>query len=644
MEDVNNLQILSLGIFFTALFGLMLYIFGDKLQKYSRWIFFLVLAFFSGVVFYVAAGQEPTFAPVSWARGWVLPRDVAGAITVGLWVDAFTFVGLALALLLTALLGGFLSLAPKTIVWVRIVPAFLMSIAGFSICVTALTPWMVFIGLFLIILGGTVVLGATWKSNEDATLGIRFALERSSGLFCSIFGACILASSNSSLLLNQQSGSLEPLGAALLLLGFFFQFQSFPFSARRFSQAQVPLAVSVFISQILPGWAALFFLVRLEASLKGSGILWAYGWLCLLSAVLSTGEGLFQTRSTKGIAVWISAGFAFASALFAFAGAQAGFVWGIGVGLSGLSLSLLIGEQGRQEKAKKTGNKKDKIEASTRARFTVSRFFACAAGTGLLGFVSSIGGFHGFIHGLESAPVVVCYSIAIFLLVLLGWKNFFQLNRDTTVTELSLVQVIFSALLVVLSLSFVWDGSLFGGVVLDRADQLVPSVLKKVFSQVQNNTQRSESDLIALGGYWGMFFLAFLAAYWGFGRKKEVLVSFSNKFSRIFGVVEEGYGVDRAFLGALRLISYAGEQVYRIVDQRIWDRLLPNGLTRVIEKGSQAATLMDLRFFARLSGILRSGVEIPAKSLQLIQNGNVQWYLFFAVASGIALLLNFLKG
>ena len=38
---------------------------------------------------------------------------------------------------------------------------------------------------------------------------------------------------------------------------------------------------------------------------------------------------------------------------------------------------------------------------------------------------------------------------------------------------------------------------------------------------------------------------------------------------------------------------------------------------------------------------IRRGVEAPAKALQFIQNGDVRWYLLFAVGSGFLILLHF---
>ncbi|MGK5089848.1 hypothetical protein WDW86_20035 [Bdellovibrionota bacterium FG-2] len=639
MEDVNNLKILSLGIFGAILFGLSLFFLKKEFQKYTRWIFFFVLLFFFGVVLFVATAQDPIFAPADWSRGWVLPRDALGAITAGFLVDAQAFLGLFFATALTALLGGFLSIRADTPSWARVIPSFLVSLGGFSISVTALTPWMVFIGFFISVFGGAVVLGAKWKTDADSMLGVRFAWERSSGLFCSIFGACVLAATQPPLLLNHQVAGVEPLGGALLLLGLFSQFQSFPFSARRLAQRQVPLVASVLVAQVLPGWAVLFFLARFEPSLTGSTIVLVYGWISLFSAVLSTGEGLFQSESPRGITIWVSAGFAFASALFAFSGAQAGFVWGLGVGLGGISLSLFA-ENGRGQKTeKKTVNKQN-----NGLLVLISSFLSCAAGTGFLGFVSSIGGHQWFTQGLESAPMAASFSVALFCLAFLGWKNFFQLNRIQSGPTVPLVTAVLSLFVVSLSLSVFWDGTLFGGVVLEGADSIFPSILRKIFIQLRPIAQKSDMAIVASGGYFGIALFAFFTAYWGFGRKRDVLSDVAKKFVRMFGVVSDGYGIDRLFAGALRFLIFISERLYRRIDQVFWGRLLPAGFSRIIEKGSQVITVIDLRFFVRLSAALRGAVELPAKALQLIQNGNVQWYLFFAVASGIAVLLNFLKG
>jgi hypothetical protein len=52
---------------------------------------------------------------------------------------------------------------------------------------------------------------------------------------------------------------------------------------------------------------------------------------------------------------------------------------------------------------------------------------------------------------------------------------------------------------------------------------------------------------------------------------------------------------------------------------------------------------LDTELSERLVKFLRNGIDIPAKALQLLQNGDVQWYLLFALASGIAIFFHFLK-
>lgn len=44
-----------------------------------------------------------------------------------------------------------------------------------------------------------------------------------------------------------------------------------------------------------------------------------------------------------------------------------------------------------------------------------------------------------------------------------------------------------------------------------------------------------------------------------------------------------------------------------------------------------------------LNGGLSKTIRVPSKTLQLIQNGNVQWYLYFALGSGIVLLVHFIR-
>jgi hypothetical protein len=52
---------------------------------------------------------------------------------------------------------------------------------------------------------------------------------------------------------------------------------------------------------------------------------------------------------------------------------------------------------------------------------------------------------------------------------------------------------------------------------------------------------------------------------------------------------------------------------------------------------------MDGHLYEKSGSALRRGVEIPGKLLQLVQNGDVQWYLFFAMSCALAILIHFLR-
>ena len=53
--------------------------------------------------------------------------------------------------------------------------------------------------------------------------------------------------------------------------------------------------------------------------------------------------------------------------------------------------------------------------------------------------------------------------------------------------------------------------------------------------------------------------------------------------------------------------------------------------------------IADREIYAREESLLRKWVEVPAKALQLIQNGDLQWYLVFGIGMMIALLVHFVR-
>ncbi|MCM2322535.1 MAG: hypothetical protein NDJ90_04665, partial [Oligoflexia bacterium] len=93
----------------------------------------------------------------------------------------------------------------------------------------------------------------------------------------------------------------------------------------------------------------------------------------------------------------------------------------------------------------------------------------------------------------------------------------------------------------------------------------------------------------------------------------------------------------------LTALALLGEGVVGAIDVKAWREWLPRGIARAIERVAAAAAFVDSLLSARLRTGLAKAVELPARGLQLLQNGDVQWYLFFAIGSGVVMLVYYLR-
>jgi formate hydrogenlyase subunit 3/multisubunit Na+/H+ antiporter MnhD subunit len=169
-----------------------------------------------------------------WTRGWIGPRDLEGAITVGILEDPLGLAMIVLSSVLTLIFVSSRWLAPQG--EVRHYAGAVLGLSGVSLAWLSSTPWLAFIGIGIITLAGFVGLGVD-ENREAAEKISRFGRERAWGLIFAILGAAVLAGQRGAL--GFQLGFAFPAqrldsffdlaGGALLLTGLYLHLQPFPF-------------------------------------------------------------------------------------------------------------------------------------------------------------------------------------------------------------------------------------------------------------------------------------------------------------------------------------------------------------------------------------------------------------------------------
>jgi hypothetical protein len=641
-------SLLMVGVLTLMAGGLAAIIWGKKLPRQGDWLVglgLLTLFILTGLNWGVLSDEA--FTPQTWLRGWIWPKEETGAITVGVLRDSL---GLTLTTL-TALVAASLLLGPGTQARTQRADRFYASLsfstAGVALSWFALTPWLALTGLAITTFGGFLALGSQWAVEKEATLASRFGWERSWGLLLALLGLCVLAGGRAPLSLINASGvgswsaqSGNPLsdllGAGLLFVGALIQLQPFPFLGWVMSESDTPGPARIVLAQVFPAWSILALLIRLEPQLREVGVFPIWGWIGLVSALLTAAAGLFRHQWQSSLSAWTSAGFSLAVAVLAFAGPGPALCVAVGVGLGASALagfSAALEEGGT-----------DSSNHHLRGMWAkVGCGLAAASGTGFVGFLAAGGGLRWLtIVGTQPA-LLAASAFVFFLFAFLGWKSAWMAITCKGSTQAPWSAVLAPYLLVMLSLGVVWTGTASGSIIPGNPDRLFQSLLSLLFGAPGEAWGDEAGFVTASGLYWGASVLAIVLAYWTVGKKPEVWPSVSRSIPRISSFLASGYGVDVLFRRLLGILSAVGTWSVWLVDSKAWQGWVPMALATGLQRSASAIASADAKLSWQLGGVLRRPVEAGAKLLQLIQNGDVQWYLFFAVGSGIAILAHFMR-
>ena len=645
-DTVTLFSISILALFFC---GVIVFAVGKTLPGKGSWLIWaglVILLTCMGLDAGVFMKQEIEIK--SWKTGWIGDRESLGAITVGVLQDPL---GLTMGVLAT-----FVSIANlisqnsflRQLRSEQIYAAIAISTAGVALSWISLTPWLGFVGLLATMLGGFIALGSHATSHADSTLAARFLWERSSGLLLALFGTCILASARHALFLNQPGTWAAPdgdlvstwVGSCLLVSGVFFQIQPFPLLGWSVSDSEISLPIRTLLNQIFPIWAAFPILFRLEPHFRTLGLFPGIGWLVLIACVLTILCGLFQKHLRLGLGVWLNSGFCLSFAFLILSGPLSALALLIGTSLSGLCLAMVVSRDQDEN------GSEAKSETSDRNRVIVAQvltFLGTAGGAGMFGFVSATGGIRWIVEGLSLPGELPLFFITFSLFVLLRWKLTWEAMRNKKLWNQSYFELLSLFLVVLFSLGFTWTGTLSGGIFPDRSDAFLPSLFALFFGKHSMEFAPSVDYIYASSVYWGALFLGVMTAYWTSGRRDDQWQKIKIAVPKTTRFIAGGYQVDRVMTQVGQGLSWLGNQMTTYLDHRLWRILVPTHLSRVGSQFSTMVTTVDSYIVAGLNELMRKGIEVPAKILQLIQSGDLRWYLVFALGSGFALLSHFLR-
>lgn len=621
-----------------------LFLWGRRVPRQGDWL--MALAFALSFVGLSIAGIQLArlaFKPDVWERGWIWSRSELGSITIGIFADP-TGLAIALMMILAALVllsqRAYLNKEPRV---ERIYAALGFCFPGVALAWFSLTPWLAIIGLLFTVFGGFLALGARWDSLSDANTATRFAWERMSGILLCIFGACGLAANRISfgwmepveaLSTVQRSTAHDFMGASLLILGLYLQSQPFPLLGWLSSASQGLISIRVIFAQASTAVAAFGVLYRLEPQLRRIGLFPHFGWISLVSAFLALAMGLGQTSLQASLGAWLSAGMSLCVAALAFSGQASGLSLLFGVFLGVVAIASCFGVMDTSSSVTES--------ALRRGRWIkVIGFLGMCSATGMIGFFSASGIIHWITLSWKTPLQASVVLLVLFLFALLGWKLMWTQIRANRPVELSWFSIFCSFSFIGSSIALFWTGRITGGVFPSAYDQVFPSLLEYFFTNDDFAfPDRGLTGLIA-PGFLVIFLTALVSAFWVV--RKDASKDESQNPSGLRKKIVNGYGVDEFAKFLMDLFKRIGLGIESLVDQKIWSEWIPGAMSYSIRRISKISSDLDTEIYRRFFSVLKNGVEAPAKAMQFLQNGDVQWYLLLAVGSGIAMLIHFMK-
>jgi hypothetical protein len=599
-------------------------------------IFLIVLA-----VDYFFLSRDGNGIQKIWGRGWIGQHDLPGAITVGILEDSLGLVLSGFVAVLTLCFLGFTELISSENRPNRVYVGGLLSVAGVSLAWLSSTPWLSLLGVGISTLSGFVALG-TLSNEESAEKISQFGRERTFGLVLAVLGAAVLAGQRIALTLDhgfslpaQNLGSFfDWAGGALLVLGLYLHLQPFPFLGWLAESSEEPSAASILINQVFPAVGAFAILIRFEPELRSIGLLPIVGGYALVSSFLAVCSGLAQSGWKKPLSLWVSASFSMAFAALCWAGPSAAVLILIAASIAGLGLACL-------------GRMKD-LGFRSGAVQTAIIMMALAAG-GLPGFVG-LGGYIRLLVFSASDPARVSAAAVVLLGVfLLLWKVSWAILRTTEKVESpeKKTAIIPAYVLVILALGVLWTGALSGGVVPHDPDHVMPSWLNLSMTQAFGSSPADWADdagaNLGVGLYGAIAALAAILSFWLCGRQDDLWLGLFGKSEKVSAFFRSGYRLDRTGAKFVRVLNLSGGWIESFVGERLGARWIPQALAASVRVPAVWLDRVNVRVHEQSGTALQRAIEVPGKLLQLIQNGNVQWYLFFALSCTFAILIHFLR-
>ncbi len=412
-------------------------------------------------------------------------------------------------------------------------------------------------------------------------------------------------------------------GKALFLAGIFVGFRPFPFLGWIRKLPPGALLQRSFIFQHLQGALFLGFLVRTLPAIEAVGLRQVGALIAVSLSLFSFTIGLFQRSVVKSFVAWISGGYLLVLFMLFSTGPRQAFLYFTGVLLASLILSRVVSEKEQPGETK---------VSATPIRFIV--ILGSILGSGGVCFVGTAPLMELF-QSLQAVSVeLVLLAFGFFLSVWLVWKVGIQALERSALNTWTKGAYVIVALWFLLGLAVLWTGSLSGGLLWGDFDRVGSAWILSYFAGATESFLDHPRFIRATGYYATCLILGIGVAY-GLRHRWTILMA---RFPRFWAWGEKVLRLDELGQNGLRLLVQGAYSIEYWLAEKLIHFAAPALVLKAVVSMSRGIKLSDIGFLKAIDASARKSIQFGSRTLQAVQNGDVQWYVLMATASILVLL------
>lgn len=566
--------------------------------------------------------------------GWISEHSAPGGVTLGFFSDELALIWGFGVVTITAL---FLVARQERFAIRRVgqeVFSVLWAVSGTILVSFSGTVWTALSSLVFLIVATTTVLSDGWSNRKDSRLLSRELFDRGVCLVISIVGASLMSNYGEQLRFGQIPTEVSisfgsRAGMLLLTMGLIGQLKAFPFSGYLVCSAEDEKgSPHLLVRAILPSVSILIVLIRLAPFVSAYHCSAPASVIAASTALLTFISALSQKEFRPSLGLLIAGGFNIASAMVVGGQVFAGLNMAFGFCLATLCFLFLSNCPGEFEQSPIF---KTFIIASG---LLSSGMTLGLVGAGLGEWLSSYSPEHVWELAIRLTTYLL-YAVAV-------WRVAFLLKPVRPDKKINWESQVIPGLLVVSSFAIWWLGAPVDPAVFGDSVRLFTSLFERALAPTSRLPEPLVDRSVLEGAQTVISVLSGLLMFWLIRRRKASARTIEVLFPKTISFFRDGYRIDSARLGVIKAFDQIGTKSTEWIDERFWLEIYPRFSMRLVRTLSRSVSRYELLIAEVLEAQVGRVVNVWSKFFQLVQSGDIQWYLFVGLMVAVAMLMRYL--